>query len=74
MKQIKIEIKKQMANHAVGDIVELNADDNGVPLDFHWRRRLKDAEIDGCCEVVKSVAKKQAFTPSTRHDDAEGEE
>ncbi len=71
---IKIEVKKQMANHAVGDIVEVSADDNGVPLDFHWRRRLKDAEIDECCEIVKSVTKKPASMPKTRHDDAEGEE
>ena len=25
-----------------------------IPLDIYWRRRLKDAEIDGCVEVVKS--------------------
>lgn len=27
-------------------------DANGIPLDIFWRKRLKDATIDGNCEVV----------------------
>ncbi len=73
MKNIRIQVKKQMANHSVGDIVHLDADDNGVPIDFFWRRRLRDAKMDGCCEIMKSVPSKPAFTPRTRHDDAEGD-
>jgi hypothetical protein len=38
--------------HGDGDRVRVGADDEGTPLSFIWRRRLKAAEIDGCCEVV----------------------
>lgn len=30
----------------------IEADENGVPMDWHWRRRLRAAVHDGCCEVV----------------------
>ncbi len=63
MNNIKIEIKKRMANHSVGDIVHLPADENGVPLDLFWRRRFKDAETDDCCEVIKSAPNKPVSTP-----------
>lgn len=28
-------------------------DKNGIPTDAFWRRRLKDAAIDGCFEIVQ---------------------
>ena len=27
-------------------------DSNGIPVERFWRNRLKDAEIDNCCEVI----------------------
>ncbi len=75
MNNIRIKINKQMANHSIGDIVHLDADDNGVPLDFLWRRRLKDAETDNCCEIVKSAPNKPVSAPkSIKRDTSEGEE
>ncbi len=53
---IEIKINKRMANHAVGDIVSVPGDD-GVPLETFWRRRLIDAEVDGCCEIVMPALK-----------------
>lgn len=35
-----------------GDTVEVE-DDNGIPKDKFWRRRVKDSAIDGCVKVVK---------------------
>jgi len=33
--------------------MEIEVDKDGTPLDRHWRRRFRDAEIDGCIEIVK---------------------
>lgn len=35
-----------------GTTIKVAADKHGVPLDKHWRRRLKDAAGDGCVGVV----------------------
>lgn len=48
----KLKINKPMAGHRTGDIVEIEVDKNCIPLDRFWRNRLKDAEIDGCVELV----------------------
>lgn len=37
-----------------GNTVDVETDAHGVPLDPFWRRRLRDAAIDGCVEKVKS--------------------
>jgi hypothetical protein len=63
--RIKIKVNKPIGEHKIGSIVDVAADDEGTPLDLHWRRRLKDAEFDSCCEVVKPAAKQkpeEAFT------------
>ena len=28
-------------------------DQNGIPTEAFWRRRLKDAALDGCVEIVQ---------------------
>jgi len=50
-KQIKLKI-----NNVAGysGAVTVQTDENGVPLSKFWRRRIKDAEIDNCVEIVKS--------------------
>lgn len=50
MSEIKIKI-----NNVPGfsGVVTVQADENGLPLESFWRRRLKDAETDNCVEVVK---------------------
>ncbi len=45
------------AGHHKGDIVKIKADREGTPMSRFWRDRLKDAAIDGCCEVMKSTSK-----------------
>ncbi len=55
-------------------LVQVNADIGGkksgdkfmiefiddIPVSGFWRRRLRDAEIDGCIELVKVTTKKGA--------------
>lgn len=53
-KRIKIKINKAFSNFEKGQVLEVDAFDDGVPTDIFWRRRLNDAERDECCEVVSS--------------------
>ena len=59
MKTIKIKINTPIRDYPVGFEVTVETDSNGTPLDKYWRRRLKDAEIDNCVEVVKSSQPKK---------------
>lgn len=60
MKTIEIAIKLDMAPYKAGEIVPVLADDAGTPIDQFWRRRLKDAAVDKCCEIVKDMPAKPA--------------
>lgn len=42
------------AGYSEGQIVDV-PDTNGVPNERFWRRRLRDSEIDGCCEIVTEM-------------------
>lgn len=46
-------INKDLENHKKGDIVAIECDNGGTPLDHAWRRRLKDSVLDGCVEWKK---------------------
>ena len=59
MKTIKLKLNKAMAGYEPGHTVTIQADSCGVPLEKFWRRRLKDAKIDNCVEVVKASKHKQ---------------
>ena len=50
-KQLKINLP--VRGHKAGDIVRIKVGAWGMPIDPYWRRRLKDARIDGCVEIVK---------------------
>ncbi len=69
MKTIRIKILKDMADSKTGDIVRVPADDKGTPIDFFWQRRLKDAKIDGCCEIVKERPSFKAPVEKTTEED-----
>lgn len=52
MKSINLKINNVPGFNGV---VSVQTDDDGVPLDEFWRRRLADAESDQCVEIVKPV-------------------
>lgn len=58
MAKIQIQIKRPFRNpitkkeHKVGEVIELEAGNDGLPLSVYYRNRLKDAAIDNCCEVI----------------------
>ena len=53
MATIKIKLNVALKNHGSGSIIEIETDNEGTPIDIYWCRRLKDAEIDKCVEIVK---------------------
>ena len=55
---LKVLAENGIANVKHGETITLDSDNNGIPLDKFWRRRLADSKIDGCVEVVKPSAKK----------------
>lgn len=59
MKQKTLMLKLNVAlrGHRAGEIIRLRTDNNGIMLDTYWRRRLKDAEIDGCVEIMNTPKK-----------------
>lgn len=50
---IKLKLNMAMAGYEAGRTVTVQTDASGVPLEKFWRRRLKDATIDNCVEVIK---------------------
>ena len=47
-----IKILKPFNGHKPGDKIRTPSDIRGTPLDADWRRRLRDAERDNCCELL----------------------
>lgn len=58
MSTIKLKLNQPMQGYEAGRVVPIQTDSAGVPLEKFWRRRLKDAKIDNCVEVVKATPAK----------------
>lgn len=41
-----------------GSEIKVRVDKSGNVVDSYWRRRLKDAHIDGSCEIIETKKKK----------------
>ncbi len=55
--KLKINVKFPSRNLKKGDIIQIDVDDEGTPLDLYWRRRLKDSAIDNCVELINNSKK-----------------
>ena len=55
--RLKVNFNIKNKNIRVGDIVQIEIDTNGIPLDQFWRRRLKDSKLDNCVEIINSKKK-----------------
>ena len=65
MKTIKIKVNLPIRGFVVGQEVRVEVDREGIPLDVTWRRRLRDARIDNCCEVVEARSAKKPARSAT---------
>lgn len=52
MKIVEFKINLPLKDKKVGDIIKLKCDDNNMPYDIYWQRRLIDAKIDNCIEIL----------------------
>jgi hypothetical protein len=55
MNTMKLKLNQPMQGYEAGRVVSVQADSAGVPLEKFWRRRLNDAKIDNCVEMVKDA-------------------
>ncbi len=50
----KFEICANIGGYSVGDIARLKCHKGTkIPVDRYWRRRLRDATVDGCIKLYK---------------------
>ena len=49
---MKIKLNVDMLKFKAGRVLNIEVDQNNIPIDQFWRNRLKDAEIDNCVEIV----------------------
>lgn len=52
MEKLTIRIKNEALQKIYGEKIIVNAR-GGKPIEKYWRNRIRDAELDGCVEVVK---------------------
>lgn len=74
-KFIRIRVNGTLPGYPPKQTVAVEADSEGTPLSEYWRRRLKDAKIDNCCEVVPpETARREESEPPKGLDPEESEE
>lgn len=71
MKKVKIKLNVALDGNEAGDVIEVDAHENGTPVLQFWRRRLRDAAFDDCCELVK--AKKTTRKAASDEPDEQGD-
>lgn len=47
-KKVEYTLNTPLRGYKAGQKLNLEVDENGTPIDKYWRRRLRDAKIDGC--------------------------
>ena len=57
MKKISLRLNTDIGGKKKGTIVSVEIDINKVIKDKYWRRRLEDAALDSCVEIVKNESK-----------------
>jgi len=69
---MRIKINRDIGPMNMGTVVNVKGSD-GVPHELYWRRRLQDAEIDNCCEVMTESKPKPEAKADKRKKTTQGE-
>ena len=59
-KKVEYTVNTDMHGLKAGQTIMLEVDKNGTPLDRMWRRRFKDANLDGCITKTKQPISKSS--------------
>lgn len=65
-KKVNYVVNVPVHGFRAGQTVTLDVDNNGVPIDRLWRRRVRDAKIDDCLTVAVSPKTEEQSKPKTR--------
>lgn len=60
---IFIKVNKALGQYEAGSVVRIEALANGQPKSSYWRRRLKDAKLDNCCEICTDPRARRESPP-----------
>jgi hypothetical protein len=52
-KIINIKCNANLGKYKKGSVVQVATSESGSPVERFWRNRIRDAEIDNCCEIVE---------------------
>lgn len=55
---MKIRLNVDLNSYKKGQVIDVNSE-NGIPTDIYWRKRLREAKIDNCIEVIKKQVKRE---------------
>lgn len=61
MNWLNLNLNRKLNGQGPGTI-RVKKGSDGKPKDKYWRDRLKDAETDGCCELVEAPKKASSKT------------
>ena len=53
---MKLKLNTNLLSHKKGDTIEVQ-DENGIPVDQYWRKRLKDSVKDNCVSIIDKKSK-----------------
>lgn len=59
-KKVEFIVNADIHGIKAGQTITLDVDKNGTPLDRVWRRRFKDAKIDGCITLKEQPKSKSS--------------
>lgn len=51
---MKVKVNFGIPGFTEGQVVDVETDGEGTPLEFKWRRHLEAAEFDNCCETLSA--------------------
>lgn len=49
---MKFKINKPLKQFKAGEIIELECDDKGIPINLYWFRRHEDSILDNCIQLA----------------------
>jgi len=55
----RIKINKSLRGFAPGQTTMIEVNEEGIPVDIFWRKRLKDSKFDKCIEFVDGEPKEK---------------